>query len=245
MKKVLTWMLNHLVLIFGVVVFTITFAVIGSVMYNSYKSYKAYEEKYYQNDLDTRSLSPANPTRIEFEDDFVAFNSDGSINKTKSTYKNQLTTWAENLVVKTTQDPNFVQGSSLLDSYIPTLDKGGSISINLFLEKKSFMDIDFVISSEYSKETEDGTKYGVENLLENVDFIINGVTMEEMLNLPNSGNGVEWHHLVMGGFALPEGRVTIEIKNTNNKGSLMPQVRNISVFTSGTVTYDTVTEAAA
>ena len=238
-------MLNHLVIILGVVVFAITFAVIGSVMYNSYKSYKLYEEKYYQNDLDTRSLSPANPTRIEFEDDFVTFNDDGSLKKTKSTYKNHLTTWAENLTVKTTQDENFVKGSSVFDSYIPTLTKGGSISVYLYIEEKSFMDIDFVISSEYSIETEDGTKYGVEDLLNNVNFVINGVAMEESINLVNSGNGVEWHHLVMGGFALPAGHVTIEIQNVNNKGGFMPEVRNISVFTSAVASYDSISEPTA
>ena len=245
MKKVLTWILNHLVLILGVVVLAVTAAVIGSVMYNSYRSYKAYEEKYYQNDLDLRSLSPADPTRIDFEDDFVTYNDDGSIKNTKSTYKNQLTAWAKDMNVKTTQEEKFVQGSSVLDSYIPTLEKGGSISINLLIEEKSFMDLDFVISSEYSKETDEGTKYGVDELLNNVSFVINGVTMEEEINLSNSGNGIEWHHLVMAGFALPEGHVTIEIKNNSNKGNLMPEVRNISIFTSAVATFDNISEPTA
>ena len=78
MKKALTWILNHLGIILGVVVFAVTFAVIGSVMLNSKKSYEAYEKQFIETDLEIRSLSGAQPTSIEFIDDF------------KSEYKNRL-----------------------------------------------------------------------------------------------------------------------------------------------------------
>ena len=56
MKKVLTWILNHLGIILGVIVFAITFAVIGSVMLNSKKAYDAYEKEFNQTDLTSKSV---------------------------------------------------------------------------------------------------------------------------------------------------------------------------------------------
>ena len=70
MKKVLTWILNHLGIILGVIVFAVTFAVIGSVMLNSKKAYDAYEKQFNQTDLEVRSVSAAQPKLIEINDSF-------------------------------------------------------------------------------------------------------------------------------------------------------------------------------
>ena len=236
MENSSNWFLNHLKLLLAIVVFGVTAAIVGVVMYKSYSSYQDYEKKFDENDLAVRSLSPAEPKRIEIEDDFTLYDGNGNIKVTKSTYAKQFTAWAEDLEVSSSNEEKIVNGSSLLDTYIPNLDKGGTISLSLTIEEKAFVDIDFVISSSLETEGEDGTIYGVKDLLNNVTFLVNGETMEETIDLENDGSGVNWHHLVMAGFALPAGDITIEIKNQSGKNKMMPEVRNISVFSSETLT---------
>ena len=216
MKKFATWCLNHLVLLLGIVTFVVTFAVIGSVMLNSRKAYLEYEKAFIQTDLDVRSMKAAQPTLVEIDDNF------------KSEYKNQLAVSANELNVTTTQTEFLID-----DDYIDLTEKGGSISIALELEEKSFVDMDFVLSSGYEQTIEEETVYGVQDLLANVTFIINGETMEdEIVNLPNNGDGQEWHHLIMAGFALPAGPVTVEIQLNSGKNALMPQLQSISFYSS-------------
>ena len=216
MKKFVTWCLNHLVLLLGIVTFVVTFTVIGSVMLNSRKAYLEYEKAFIQTDLDVRSMKAAQPTLVEIDDNF------------KSEYKNELVMSANELEVKTTQTEFLID-----DDYIDLTEKGGSISIALELEEKSFVDIDFVLSSGYEQTVEEETVYGAQDLLANVTFIINGETMEdEIVDLPNSGEGQEWHHFIMAGFALPAGPVTVEIQSNSGKSALMPQLQSISFYSS-------------
>ena len=213
MKKVLTWILNHLGIILGVIVFTVTFAVIGSVMLNSKKSYEAYEKQFNQTDLEVRSVSAAQPKLIEINDQF------------KSEYKNELVLAADELKVTTSQE-EYLNGD-----YIDLTEKGGTISAKLSLEEKSFVDIDFEIATEYVKEAsgDDEEVPGIQDLLSNVQFIVNGETMEEEgIMLDNDG----WHHLLMVSFALPEGDVTVEMKSMSSKNALMPQLKSITFFSS-------------
>ena len=213
MKKVLTWILNHLGIILGVIVFAVTFAVIGSVMFNSKKSYEAYEKQFNQTDLEVRSVSAAQPKLIEINDQF------------KSEYKNELVLAADELKVTTSQE-EYLNGD-----YIDLTEKGGTISAKLSLEEKSFVDIDFEIATEYVKEAsgDDEEVPGIQDLLSNVQFIVNGETMEEEgIMLDNDG----WHHLLMVSFALPEGDVTVEMKSMSSKNALMPQLKSITFFSS-------------
>ena len=223
MKKFATWCLNHLGLLLGIVVFIVTFSIIGGVMLNSHNAYLDYEKKFNEADLELRSNSPAQAQLIEFQDDY------------KSQYKNRLELAAEELKVTTSQE------EYLIDDYIDLTEKGGTVSTKLSLDERSFVDIEFVISSEHvsevpASEDEDAyEEYGVKDLLNNVTFIVNGENMEEDdIDLLNSGGGVEFHHLVMVGFALPEGDVTVEIKNNSGKNALMPQIQKI-VFSSSAI----------
>ena len=223
MKKVLTWILNHLGIILGVIVFAVTFAVIGSVMLNSKKSYEAYEKEFNQTDLEVRSVSAAQPKLIEINDSF------------KSEYKNELKLAADELKVTTSQE-EYLNGD-----YIDLTEKGGSINVKLSLEEKSFVDIDFEIATEYVKEAsgDDEEVSGIQDLLSNVTFVVNGETMEEEgIMLDNDG----WHHLLMVSFALPEGDVTIEMKSVSSKNALMPQLRSIAFYSSAVLS---VAEEAA
>ena len=211
MKKFGTWLLNHLGLILGIVTFTITFAVIGFVMLGSYTSYLAYEKQFNETDLEIRSLSGAQPLFIEIQDNF------------KSEYKNKYEVGAIDLKVTTSQE------AYLTNDYIDLTEKGGKISIKLNLEQKSFVDIDFEISTEYVKESADGDEFGIKDLISNTQFVVNGETMEEEgVNLVDEG----WHHLVMVGFALPAGDVTVEVSNVSNKSALMPLFRKVTFFSS-------------
>lgn len=211
MKKIGTWLLNHLGLILGIVTFTITFAVIGFVMLGSYTSYLAYEKQFNETDLEIRSLSGAQPLFIEMQDNF------------KSEYKNKYEVGAIDLKVTTSQE------AYLTNDYIDLTEKGGKISIKLNLEQKSFVDIDFEISTEYVKGGEEGDEFGIKDLISNTQFVVNGETMEEEgVNLVDEG----WHHLVMVGFALPAGDVTVEVSNVSNKSALMPLFRKVTFFSS-------------
>ena len=216
MKKFGSWVLDHLKLVFTILTFGITLIVIGLVMLTSYTSYKAYEKKFNQNDLDIRSLSPAQPTSIEIADKF------------KSQFKKRFTFEAgmDELKVTTSQE------EYLIGDYIDITTSGGTISTSLELEEKSFVDIVFTLSSEYKVTEEDGDVYGVKDLLSNSGFVVNGEAMEEVINLENSGPGQEWHQLVMSGFALPAGPVNVTISSASGKAAMMPQLKSITFYSS-------------
>jgi hypothetical protein len=213
MKKFGTWCLNHLGLLLGIVVFGVTFAIIGVTMLNSHNAYIAYEKQFNQTDLEVRSVSAAQPKLIEMNDAF------------KSEYKNKLSLAADELNVSTSQ------AEYLNDDYIDLTEKGGTISVKLSLEEKSFVDIDFEIATEYVKAAsgDEEEQFGIQDLLSNVQFTVNGETMEEEgVELVEEG----WHHLVMVSFALPEGEVSVEMKSTSGKTALMPQLRSMTFFSS-------------
>ena len=211
MKKFSTWLLNHLGLVLGIVTFTITFAVIGFTMLGSYTSYLAYEKQFNETDLEIRSLSGAQPQLIEMQDNF------------KSEYKNKLVLDASDLKVTSSQENFFV------NDYIDLTEKGGTISTKLSLEQKSFVDIDFEIATEYVTKTDDGEEFGIKDLISNVQFIVNGVTMdEEGVDLVKEG----WHHLVMVSFALPVGDVTVNVSSISGKTVLMPWLKSITFYSS-------------
>lgn len=217
MKKLVTWLLNHLGLVLGVVTFAVTFAVIGVVMLNSHNAYLAYEKQFNETDLEIRSLSGAQPKLIEINDNF------------KSEYKNKLAFAADELKVTTSQTDYIVE------DYIDLTEKGGKIEINLTLEEKSFVDIDFEIATQYVKAASGNNEeeFGIKDLISNVQFVINGETMEEAdIDLVEE----DFHHLLMVSFALPAGNVKVEMSSMSGKSALMPFLRGITFFSSQVLT---------
>lgn len=213
MSKFGSWVRDHLKLIFTILTFTITLVVIGVVMLNSYTSYKKYEANFNQNDLDVRSLSPAQPTNTEISDNF------------KSQYSKKYSFNAEDLTVS--------KEDAIVEDYVDLTTGGGTISAALALEEKAFVDIVFTISSSYKVTNEDGDDvYGVTDLLSNVNFVVNGEVMDDVVDLPNNGDGLEWHKLVMSGFAIPAGPISVTISSNSGKQAMMPQVQNITFFSS-------------
>ena len=238
MKKVLNWIVNHGKITLGIATFLVTAIVIGSVMLGSQAAYKAYEKQYNDTDLEVRSVSSPAPTRIEFQDDFVSYSAGGATKANKSGRKKKYTAWAEELIVTTQQQSKLVEGDSYLDTYVPSIAAGGSVSMEVTLVEKSFVDIAFVISSEKENAASgsEPSYIGVKDILSRVDFVVNGEIMSDVVDLINEDNeGPEWHTLVMAGFALPKGAIKIDIKSKGEKANdeanqCMPQVRNISVF---------------
>lgn len=217
MKKLVTWLLNHLGLVLGIVTFAVTFAVIGVVMLNSHNAYLAYEKQFNETDLEIRSLSGAQPKLIEINDNF------------KSEYKNKLAFAADELKVTTSQTDYIVE------DYIDLTEKGGKIEINLTLEEKSFVDIDFEIATQYVKAAsgDNEEEFGIKDLISNVQFVINGETMEEAdIDLVEE----DFHHLLMVSFALPAGNVKVEMSSMSGKSALMPFLRGITFFSSQVLT---------
>ena len=212
MKKVINWILNHFVLVGGLLTLVIILGVIGGMMLNSHLSYQEYEKRYDAIDLDVRSAAPAAPGYIEFDNQF------------KSRYPNSLTLTAQELTVTTSQEEYIV------NDYIDLTTSGGKISTKLVLEEKSFVDIDFEVATEYitpAASEEDEDEFGIKDLISNVKFTINGENMEEKgVDLVNEG----FNHLIMARFALPAGDVTVEIENLSGKAAMMPQLKGIAFY---------------
>ena len=212
MKKVINWILNHFVLVGGLLTLVIILGVIGGMMLNSHLSYQAYEKRYDAMDLDVRSAAPAAPGYIEFDNQF------------KSRYPNSLTLTAQELTVTTSQEEYIV------NDYIDLTTSGGKISVKLSLEEKSFVDIDFEVATEYitpAASEEDEDEFGIKDLISNVKFTINGENMEEKgVDLVNKG----FNHLIMARFALPAGDVTVEMESLSGKAALMPQLKGIAFY---------------
>ena len=233
MKKVFDWILNHMKIVLAAIVFPVTLIIGGCVILASYNGYKSYEKDFDAADLEARSKIPADPNSIAFEDNFISYKDNGNIKSCKSKYKVRTTMWASEMTVETTQTNRLSQNDDILMEYIPTLSEGGTISAGFTLEEKSFVDIVFVVSSEYSTGTGNNKTYGVEDLMNNVVFVVNNsVVSEDEVKLENLGEGVEWHNLVMKGFALPKGDVNIEIRSVSGKEKMMPELRNISLMSS-------------
>ena len=203
------WILKHLRLFTALVVFGVTFIIVGIVMLVSYTSYKDYEKKYYQNDLETRSILAAAPKVVEINDSF------------KSQYKTNLTAYAEDMTYTTTQaDYAPVTGE---ETYLPSIN--GKISVKLELEEKSFVDLDFVINTA-----------ATDNLLGNVAIKVNNSLVEEDgVEVEHEGENIEWHHLVMRNFALPQGELLIEFESV--KGKTAPDLKNIAVYANAALSY--------
>ena len=212
MKKVINWILNHFVLVGGLLTLVIILGVIGGMMLNSHLSYQEYEKRYDAIDLDVRSAAPAAPGYIEFDNQF------------KSRYPNSLTLTAQELTVTTSQEEYIV------NDYIDLTTSGGKISVKLSLEEKSFVDIDFEVATKYitpAASEEDEDEFGIKDLISNVKFTINGENMEEKgVDLVNEG----FNHLIMARFALPAGDVTVEIENLSGKAAMMPQLKGIAFY---------------
>ena len=212
MKKVINWILNHFVLVGGLLTLVIILGVIGGMMLNSHLSYQEYEKRYDAMDLDVRSAAPAAPGYIEFDNQF------------KSRYPNSLTLTAQELTVTTSQEEYIV------NDYIDLTTSGGKISVKLSLEEKSFVDIDFEVATEYitpAASEEDEDEFGIKDLISNVKFTINGESMEEKgVDLVNEG----FNHLIMARFALPAGDVTVEMESLSGKAALMPQLKGIAFY---------------
>ena len=233
MKKVSTWILNHLVIVLAVLVFVPTIIISACIIVKSYNVYQAYEAVYNENDLEVRSLFDAQPTNIVIQDKFVSYKADGTVRSSKSSYKNNLTAYPEDFTVTTEQTEYVTE-----DGFLDLSEKGGKVVLKFTLPERSFMDIVFNVSSQNTYIEDGKEKYGVKDLLGSVNFVINGQTMEEEVTLTNkSADSPEWHNLVMRGFALPEGNVTVEIKSLTNKVALMPQIRSITFFTSAVLSY--------
>lgn len=203
------WILKHLRLFTGIIVFGVTFIIVGIVMLVSYNSYNDYEKKYYQNDLDMRSATAAAPKVVEIDDNF------------KSKYKTNLVAYAEDMTYTTTQaDYATVQGE---ETYLPSIN--GKISVKLELEEKSFVDLDFVINTA-----------ATDNLLGNVSIKVNNSLIEEDgIKVEKDGENIEWHHLVMRNFALPQGELSIEFESV--KGKKAPDLKNIAVYANAALSY--------
>ena len=183
------WILNHLKIVAAILVFGITAVIIGAVMIGSYTSYKNYEKKYYENDLEMRSALAAAPKMVAVNDEY------------KPKYQNVFTANA--------------------DDY----KTDGTISLALYLDAKSFADIEIVVNGKYTT-----------NLLANMSVKVNDSLVEddtvEFGTKPEEGQEVEneQHHVVFSNFALPEGDFTIEISKLKNA-----EIEEINVFTSAKV----------
>ena len=183
------WILNHLKIVAAILVFGITAVIIGAVMISSYTSYKNYEKKYYENDLEMRSALAAAPKMVEVNDEY------------KTKYKNTFTANANDY------------------------NNEGTISLALYLDAKSFADIEIVVNGKYTT-----------NLLANMSVKVNDSLVEddtvEFGTKPEEGQEAEneQHHVVFSNFALPEGDFTIEISKVKNA-----EIEEINVFTSAKV----------
>lgn len=211
MKKVINWVLDHLKLVFTLVVVVVTAIVVTVVMTSSYNSYKSYVKEFDANDLEVRSQQAAQPIATDIAKSY------------SSPYGKKLSFDASELTVETTQE------EYLIGDYIDLTEKGGTVSVALELQEKSFVDVVFTIYTDYKVAGEDGEDvYGIEDVLSNISVTVNGEQMDDVVALP----GQAWYKLSLSGFALPEGDVNVTFASVSGKNAMMPQLKNITFFSS-------------
>ncbi len=214
------FILNHLKIIVASVAVFVMLLVCGLVVLTSYNSFKKADQAYNENDLLVRSTVEPAPKKIAINDKFVSYNDNGSVKSKKSSLKNNMTGWADELVADAD-----VEGEGKLGSYIP--GSATSVEFNVTVSETSFVDIDFVISSGYASDT----TFNTEDILAQVNFKVNNNTIEGgNITLVNESGDAEFHHLVMTGFAIAQGDLKISVNAISGKLAYMPLVRNISVF---------------
>lgn len=235
MKKVLSWIVNHLRLVIAVTVSAVTLIVVGSVMLNSYISYKNYEAQCNADDLEARAKVEPAPKGVDINDKYASFGNDGNVKSSKG-YSKKLTALATDLIIEqptSTKDEDKVEvvGEGG-DAYVPCLKTDGSVYMTFLVpDQNTNADIIFRLSSPYSKTEDDETIYGVKDLFSYVNFKVNDIVMDGEVDLMNSGEDQDWHLLVMKNFALAEGEYKVEISPIAGKGEFMPDIRSISVLT--------------
>ena len=231
MKKVLTWILNHLKLVVAVTTAVVTLIVVGCVMLASNAAYKANVKKYDENDLRVRSALEASPRTMRINDDFAKYNEKG-VTSTKSTTKNKFTAFADELIIDTNCS---LDGEGKLDTCVVTGSSGGEVALNLTVDKTTFVDIDFVIATTYFDELK---KDETSDILDKVSITVNNATVEGSVRYVKTIES-NYHHLVMTGFAIPAGDLNIKFKTTSATGDAVTGIRNISVFADATIATST------
>jgi len=99
----------------------------------------------------------------------------------------------------------------------------GTINLGLYLDAKSFADIEVVVSTTYTNNLLANMNIKVNDSLVEDDTIVFGKQVE-------AEQPVEEHHLVMSNFALPEGDFAISISDLKDT-----EIKTIKVFTSAKV----------
>lgn len=210
MKKFGTWVLDHLKLVVTILVFGITAIVMGVYLISSYGAYQGYVKEFDKADLEKRSQQAALPLATEI------------VKSYSSPYGKKLSFNADELNVQTSQE------EYLIGDYVDLTTSGGKITSSLSLEEASFVDIVITVQTEYSVTEGDDEIYGVKDLLSNMQVVVNGETMDDVVDLP----GQNWYKLVLSGFAIPEGSVNVSISSASGKNKMMPQIKNITFYSS-------------
>lgn len=215
MKKVLNWILDHLKLVFSLTVLVVVAIVVTVVMTSSYGTYKSYVKEYDAADLEARSQQAAQPIASEI------------VKSYSSPYGKKLSFDADDLTVQTTQT------EYLNDGAIDLTTSGGTVSVKLSLEEKSFVDVVFTIYSNYQPKNADGEEIDeIEDILSSVNVTVNDEKMDDVLTLTRSG----WYKLAFEGFALPEGDVTVTFASVSGKTAMMPLLKNVTFYSSAVLT---------
>ena len=210
MKKFGTWVLDHLKLVTTIVVFGVTAIIMAVYLIASYGAYQGYAKEFDKNDLEKRSQQAAQSLATEI------------VKSYSSPYGKKLSFNADDLNVQTSQE------EYLIGDYIDLTTSCGKITTSLSLEQASFVDIVVTVQTEYSVTEGDDEVYGVKDLLSNMQVVVNGETMDDVVDLP----GQNWYKLAITGFALPEGDVNVTISSVSGKNKMMPQIKNVTFYSS-------------
>ena len=214
--KFLNWVKNHIPACVAIVCMTVAIIVGGSLVLSSYNSYLAYEQKYYDDNLNAKVSTFPAPTDILIDDDFAVYKENGEVELTKSNYKNSFTLFAKDVSYESadesdTEDKLITDGEGILNQYLGGMNvAGGSISIDFNLSRNAFLDFDIVLAS--SLQSANG-----ENIVETKDLFnlitlkVNDVKLSSEINLEVNKLGLNWHHLVFESTALKAGNNNILI----------------------------------
>lgn len=102
----------------------------------------------------------------------------------------------------------------------------GNVTLNLTIDLSatSFVDIDLYVRSAYTVSDE---TQPLNNIFSNITFSVNGTVMDEEIDLAGDD---EFHHIIFGNFALPEGETKIQLASKSGKENLMPDVMSIGFY---------------
>ena len=222
----------------------------GSVLLSSKVKYSIYEKEYDAQIQALEEKQASGPKEVYIDNQFCVLDREGKfIERTKSKYKNIYNIMACEASIKSNianvGNIYKYENSSIFDTYLSDLGREETaVEFNFYMKDHAKGDIDLVLSTNMS-DISGLYCYSTEDLLSLIDLNVNGKQVKDFkIDLPTIGEksryNTNFKHVILKECNFKEGKNVVELKTktinpyiNNQRDYIMPNIRNLTVFTEG------------